>query len=46
MAKAGHLCISKKGMAPLLQVVTSYYSPEPVGGKKDVSLINQFDGKS
>lgn len=31
MAKAGHLCISKKGMAPLLQVVTSYYSPEPVG---------------
>nr|GEW34514.1 reverse transcriptase domain-containing protein [Tanacetum cinerariifolium] len=28
MAKAGRLCILKKEMAPLLQVVTSYSSPE------------------
>ncbi|GKC89581.1 hypothetical protein Tco_1150230 [Tanacetum coccineum] len=28
MAKAGHLCILKKEMAPLFQVVTSYSSPE------------------
>lgn len=31
MAKAGHLCILKKEMAPLLQVVTEYYSPELMG---------------
>ena len=31
LAKAGHLCISKKGMGPLLQVVTSDYSPELMG---------------
>lgn len=31
MAKAGHLCILKKEMAPLLQVVTSYSSPELMG---------------
>ncbi|GJZ88401.1 hypothetical protein Tco_0660183 [Tanacetum coccineum] len=28
MAKAGRLCILKKAMAPLIQVVTSYSSPE------------------
>nr|GEW36779.1 hypothetical protein [Tanacetum cinerariifolium] len=37
MAKAGRLCILKKEMAPLLQVVTSYSSPELM------ELISSFE---
>ncbi|GJT42325.1 NADH-plastoquinone oxidoreductase subunit 7 [Tanacetum coccineum] len=38
MAKAGRLCILKKEMAPLLQVVTSYSSPELM----ELTLMNFF----